>query len=178
MRLNDRAFVAVIAMWGIVMSGCLGQTETAEDQKQGEHGEESGTELALNETYDGVRNGARLVLSYDKESNFFSGTVENTTKKTLKRVRVEVHLSNGKEIGPTTPSDLKPGEKRPVKLAAKSKGPRACQRRPCFDRQLVAGQMVGAELHGAPCRGQPGRHVLARQAADQVDAQVGEAGRA
>ena len=121
MRLNDRAFVAVIAMWGIVMSGCLGQTETAEDQKQGEHGEESGTELALNETYDGVRNGARLVLSYDKESNFFSGTVENTTKKTLKRVRVEVHLSNGKEIGPTTPSDLKPGEKRPVKLAAKSK---------------------------------------------------------
>lgn len=55
---------------------------------------ESGTQYALNETYDNVRNGARLILNYDAESNSFIGTVENTTKKTLERVRVEVHLSH------------------------------------------------------------------------------------
>ena len=87
----------------------------------GEEGEESGTELALNETYDNVRNGARLILTYDARSNSFNGTVENTTDKTLQRVRVEVHLSNGIELGPTTPADLRPGEKRNVKLTATSK---------------------------------------------------------
>jgi hypothetical protein len=88
----------------------------------GEEGEESGAELALNQSYDQVRNGARLVLAYDAQSNSFSGTVKNTTDKILKRVRVEVHLSNGKELGPTTPADLGPGEERKVKLAATSKG--------------------------------------------------------
>ena len=87
----------------------------------GEEGEESGTELALTESYDKVRNGARLILAYDAKSNSFNGTVENTTDKTLKRVRVEVHLSNGKELGPTTPADLEPGKKRDVKLTATSK---------------------------------------------------------
>jgi hypothetical protein len=87
----------------------------------GEEGEESGAQLALNETYNEVRNGARLVLAYDAQSNSFNGTVENTTDKTLKRVRVEVHLSNGKELGPTTPADLNPGQKRRVKLTATSK---------------------------------------------------------
>ena len=49
-----------------------------------------------------VRNGARLILSYDAASNSFKGTVENTTSNVLTRVRVEVHLSNGAELGPTT----------------------------------------------------------------------------
>jgi len=75
----------------------------------------------LTDSYDNVRNGARLVLAYDTESNSFKGTVENTTDKLLERVRVEVHLSNGKELGPTTPGDLKPGEKREVTLTPKSK---------------------------------------------------------
>lgn len=88
----------------------------------GEEGEESGTELALTETYDKVRNGARLVLAYHTESNSFKGTVENTTENILERVRVEVHLSNGKELGPTTPGDLKPGEKREITLTPESQG--------------------------------------------------------
>ena len=50
----------------------------------------------------------RLVLSYDSTSNAFIGNVENTTDTTLRRVRVEVHLSNGTELGPTTPTDLAP----------------------------------------------------------------------
>ncbi len=88
--------------------------------EEGAEGEESGTEFGLNERYDETRHGARLVLAYDAESNSFHGTVENTTKETLERVRVEVHLSNGRELGPTTPADLQPGEKREIKLAATS----------------------------------------------------------
>lgn len=86
-----------------------GEHDRDGDNHHGEEGEESGTELALTESYDKVRNGAQLILAYDAydaESNSFKGTVENTTKKTLERVRVEVHLSNGKELGPTTPADL------------------------------------------------------------------------
>ncbi len=89
--------------------------------EHGDEGEESGTKLALNETYDEVRNGARLIMAYDAQSNSFNGTVENTTEKTLQRVRVEVHLSNDKELGPTTPADLEAGQKREVKLTATSK---------------------------------------------------------
>jgi hypothetical protein len=61
-------------------------------------------------------------LAYNAQSNSFNGTVENTTDKTLERVRVEVHLSNGKELRPTTPADLAPGEKRDVTLKASNLG--------------------------------------------------------
>ncbi len=142
-----QSILAVITvMLVIVISGCSGDNGAGEGQdsdgfteSRGEHdrdgaehgrggegshgkeGEESGNELALNETYDNVRNGARLILAYDVQSNSFSGTVENTTDKTLERVRVEVHLSNGIELGPTTPEDLRSGEKMNVKLTATSK---------------------------------------------------------
>ena len=81
-------------------------------------GEESGTRLTLTQTYDTVRGGARLILSYDQAAKAFIGTVENTTDATLDRVRVEVHLSNGVELGPTTPQDLAPGEQMAVRLDA------------------------------------------------------------
>jgi hypothetical protein len=99
-----------------------GRAEHDRDRGSNEEGEESGTEYGLNATYDKVRNGARLILAYDTQSNSFTGTVENTTDKTLERVRVEVHLSNGKELGPTTPADLAPGQRRNVKLEASSQG--------------------------------------------------------
>ena len=83
-----------------------------------DEGEESGNALTLTEQYDTVRKGARLVLAYDVESNAFIGTVENTTSSTLQEVRVEVHLSNGVELGPTEPVDLAPGQKVDVRLAA------------------------------------------------------------
>jgi hypothetical protein len=108
-------------------SGHSENAERGEHGEGGEHGsgegsEESGTEFALDETYDEVRHGARLILSYDAEGKAFVGTVENTTDEPLARVRVEVHQSNGKELGPTTPVDLGPGEKRPVKLSARGQG--------------------------------------------------------
>lgn len=87
----------------------------------GEEGEEKSIQLSLDEVYNEVRKGVRLVLTYDAESNSFNGTVENTTDEILEIVRVEVHLSSGKELGPTTPADLNPGEKRAVKLNATNK---------------------------------------------------------
>ncbi len=146
-----RTLAALAVMIAAILGGCRGRTATREHQRSGEHtatrgehdrdgrghggerhgehdrgrhgeeGEEAGTELPLNERYDEVRRGARLILAYDAQTNSFIGTVENTTDKSLKRVRVEVHLSNGRELGPTAPADLAPGEKRDIKLAATSK---------------------------------------------------------
>ena len=78
---------------------------------EGDAAERAGSNaLALDEIYDVTRNGARLILSYDPANNQFIGTVENRTNATLTRVRVEIHLSNGIELGPTAPTDLAPGQ--------------------------------------------------------------------
>ena len=81
-------------------------------------GEESATQYGPGDTYDVVRAGARLVLRYDAAAQTFTGTVTNTTNATLSRVRVEVHLSNGVELGPTTPVDLAPGQAVDITLPA------------------------------------------------------------
>ena len=78
--------------------------------------EASGAALAPDATFDAVRGGAGLILNYDAASNAFQGTVENTTNNVLGQVRIEVHLSNGTELGPTTPMDLAPGEVVSVNL--------------------------------------------------------------
>ena len=101
-------------------SGAGESGEHDEGSESGDGGEESGTQYALDEDYDVVRAGARLKLSFDEASNAFTGTVENTTANTLTRVRVEVHLSNGIELGPTTPLDLASGQTVPVRLPASS----------------------------------------------------------
>lgn len=91
------------------------------EKEHGEHageGEEIGPRISIDGTHDEVRKGIRLILSFDNESSSFIGTVENVTEKTISRVRVEVHLSNGKELGPTEPIDLAPGKKVDVKLSA------------------------------------------------------------
>ena len=87
-------------------------------EEGGGEGEESGQTFAKDETYDKVRHGARLILSYDANMNTFVGMVENTTNQTLSKVRVEVHLSNGIELVPTTPNALAPGQKINVELSA------------------------------------------------------------
>ena len=92
--------------------------ETENSESESDDGEESGVSLALDETYDVIRKGARLILRYDAPSNSFMGTVQNSTDGALNGVRVEVHLSNGTELGPTTPVDLAPGESVDVSLAA------------------------------------------------------------
>ena len=57
-------------------------------------------------------------MNYDPASNAFTGTVENTTNNTLSNVRIEVHLSNGTELGPTTPIDMAPGEVYAINMPA------------------------------------------------------------
>ncbi|MDE2838984.1 MAG: hypothetical protein OXL97_15965 [Chloroflexota bacterium] len=96
-------------------SGGEGGSEGSESGASG--GEEaSAATLAPDEAFDAVRGGARLIMNYDAASNAFVGTVENTTNSTLTRVRIEVHLSNGTELGPTTPADLAPGQVMAVAL--------------------------------------------------------------
>lgn len=110
--------------------GSSGAEGAGEHGSGGEGGPEGGGEgagggeegsaamLAPDETFDTTRNGARLMMGYDSASNSFTGTVANTTDSTLTRVRIEVHLDNGTELGPTTPVDLASGEVMAVNLPA------------------------------------------------------------
>ena len=107
----------------LALTGCNSGSESGErgeGSESGEGGEESGKQFALDDTFDEIRVGARLVLSYDSTANAFKGTVENGTEATLSKVRVEVHLSNGIELGPTTPVDLTPGQVVEITLPAGS----------------------------------------------------------
>ncbi len=144
MNAITKIFSLIVILMATSFASCSQSTKTSKlrgehkeaksehgEGERGEHdrdkggdaeGEESGSELSLTEQYDNVRNGARLILAYDASSNSFKGTVENTTDKVLERVRVEVHLSNGKELGPSKPGSLKPREKRAVVLKAKNSG--------------------------------------------------------
>ncbi len=94
-----------------------GGGESGGEGTSGEDGSGANT-LAPDETFDMVRSGARLILSYSAQSNEFKGTVENTTNRVLNRVRIEAHLSNGTELGPTTPIDMAPGEVVAINLPA------------------------------------------------------------
>lgn len=95
-----------------------GSGEEQPEEYRNEVGKESGTQFRLDEKYDDVRNGVRLILYFDKENSTFKGTVENITAKMIRKVRVEVHLSNRVELGPTTSVNLAPGEKQDVMLSA------------------------------------------------------------
>jgi hypothetical protein len=136
MKVSKHMLLAGTVVLGLAYSGCTNKQKQAggEDYiileaEHGEHmhevhgegeGEESGIQLALDQVYNEQGKGTRLVLAYNEESNSFTGTVENVSDKVLDRVRVEVHLSNGTELGPTTQVDLKPGEKRLILLEAGS----------------------------------------------------------
>ena len=133
--------VAALALClGLLLAACGGDNESegehAGGESSGEHGgeessgehsggtesaegdEESGTQYTKNEPFDESRKGARLVLRYDPDQDAFVGTVTNTSDAVLDQVRVEVHLSNGVELGPTTPGDLQPGESAQITLPA------------------------------------------------------------
>ena len=109
--------LALISAIGCTTNDVMGLLPSNEESSGGSD-EESGQQFTINETYDNVRNGTRLILNYDASTSAFVGTVENTTNQTLSQVRVEVHLSNGTELGPTTPRDLAPGEKMDIILDA------------------------------------------------------------
>jgi len=93
-----------------------GEGEHGEEAEGGEEGEEGGDYIAASATWDVTRRGARLILSLNEARTAFVGTVENTTEATLCRVRVEVHLSPGPELGPTTPVDVAAGQTAVIEL--------------------------------------------------------------
>lgn len=83
-----------------------------------EEGEEDGTKFGIDETYEGLRNGVHMTLAYDAEADAFVGMVTNTTENVISQVRIEVHLSNSVELGPTPREDLAVGESRKIVLSA------------------------------------------------------------
>lgn len=85
----------------------------------GEPGE-SGTQYGLAATALEVRSGIELIIRYDANRRVFVGTVRNTTNATVGQVRVEVHLSNGIELGPTPNVELRARESKSVELNAGS----------------------------------------------------------
>ena len=98
-------------------------SESHAGSESGGEGGDIAQQLAPDQRYDQTRNGARLIMSYSSSQDAFYGTVENTTNQTLRRVRVEVHLSDAAnaitaELGPTTPTDLAPGKKLLIFLPA------------------------------------------------------------
>ena len=103
----------------MILSVLLISSLACQDNNVESEGEEEGVQLKINETFDSVRKGVRLILSYDSPSSSFVGVMENITDETIKSVRVEVHLSNGVELGPTESIDLATGQKEDVKLEAK-----------------------------------------------------------
>lgn len=113
----------------------------SDDETNAKYGEESETMLGLEETYDEVRKGVRLILSYNSKSSSFSGTIENTTQDALPPVRVVVQLSNGTDLGPTNPVNLDPGEDQAIQLDAAGE---------TFDRWSTHSEMgQGDHSHGA-----------------------------
>ena len=80
---------------------------------------ESGTQYGISDTARESRSGIDLVMSYDQARQRFNGTVTNTTGATVADVRVEIHLDNGVELGPTPRVDLAAGEMRSVSLDAR-----------------------------------------------------------
>ena len=79
---------------------------------------EPGTRWNPDETAAETRSGVTLVLSYDPARQRFDGTVTNTTNSIVINVRIEIHLSNGSELGPTPGMSLNAQESKPVTLDA------------------------------------------------------------
>jgi len=89
----------------------------ADSGESGEPGE-SGRQYGPADTAHETRNGVDLVMRYDAGQERFTGTLTNTNNATVTDVRVEVHLSNGIELGPTPRTSLTTGQVHPVELDA------------------------------------------------------------
>ena len=104
----------------VIVAGaaCDNSPTEAGEQGHNESGEESNVSLTKTDVFDQTRGGARLILRWDEAAQAFVGTAENVTNSVIRRVRIEIHLSNGTELGPTTPTDLTSGESITVRLDA------------------------------------------------------------
>ncbi len=95
-----------------------GEREHGRESEHGEEAGESGTRYGVSETARETRDEVELVLRFDAAAGAFVGTVTNAGPDPVSQVRVEVHLSDGPELGPTPRISLAPGETSSVQLAA------------------------------------------------------------
>jgi len=79
---------------------------------------EGGKRWDRDETATVTRSGVKLLIRYHSSAEQFRGTMTNTTNSSVSGARVEVHLSNGKELGPTPKTTLAGGESKDVTLDA------------------------------------------------------------
>ncbi len=93
--------------------------EGAHSESGGTEPGESGTQYGLTDTARESRSGVDLVMQYDTGQQRFTGTVTNTTSATVSNTRVEIHLSNGVELGPTPNVNLAAGQTHAVELDAR-----------------------------------------------------------
>ncbi|MFD2568122.1 hypothetical protein [Pseudotenacibaculum haliotis] len=134
--------------------------------RKGGPGEEDGTELSINDTYNVTKRGVKLVLKYDKRSNSFKGYMKNTTNKSIKKARVEIHLSNNTELGPTKPVTLKPYATKNVVLKATKKS---------FNGWTTHVEVGGSE-HGGKEGGEGGEGHGKREGKERHGSEGGEGG--
>ena len=125
----------LIAFFAALLFGCDGPNpitpESHGPESAGEHGTagesgneggeagEPGTLYGISETARQSRSGIDLVMSYDLASASFVGTLTNSTAAAVADVRVEIHLSNGTELGPTPLLTLNARQESPVALDAR-----------------------------------------------------------
>ena len=146
-----KTLLSIIAILTIVV-GCSETTDLITDSNVtvSESDEEANLQLTQSDIHDSTRGGARLILSYNTVNENFQGTVQNTTTETLSHVRIEVHLSNGVELGPTTPIDLPAGRTATVTLNAVGQ---------TFDKwsaHAEVGGSAGEGAHGGETAGEHG----------------------
>ena len=115
-----RLMVTFVLLTAVACGGTPTEPSGEQHGPEGGGGEdgESGTQYSLTDTAEETRDGVRLTMSYDAPAETFRGEVVNTTSATVTQVRVEIHLSNGVELGPTPRVDLAAGESMPVELDA------------------------------------------------------------
>ena len=100
--------LAVLALIIVILATC---------NSMGKKGE-AGTQFSLADTATEIRSGVELIMNYDGSREVFTGMVTNTTNATVTKVRVEIHLSNGVELGSAPNVDLVAGETKSVELNA------------------------------------------------------------
>ena len=119
-----RMFVAGLVLLAASLApACSGSpaepSETHGPEGTGGEAGESGTRYAPGDEARELRGGVELVMRFEQPAESFTGTVRNTTSQTVRDVRVEIHLSNGVELGPTPRVGLDGDETRPVELDAR-----------------------------------------------------------
>ena len=103
----------------LLLVACGGTSPTEPSHREegtGSEPGESGQQYAKDDEAHETRRGVELVMRYVDDA--FVGTVTNTTAAPVADVRVEIHLSNGVELGPTPRRTLAAGETADVRLDA------------------------------------------------------------